>query len=370
MSSRTSSIARLDSLVCALGPGPWPVLDLYERGWTRGMLQRAVASGQLVRERRGLYRASDRAGSQLSLAVPSAYPSSGARARTPMPRMATAGLHEARLRALARVLPPSAVFSHSSAATELGLWTPGTSDPLVHVTIPGQADRQDSGLRIHGSALPATSVVRAHGVAITGIHRTAIDLARPGDLPHALVALDSAMRLLLAPGHPDLDRDLRRRAVPSQEIEAARSTFDPVLDGMSGWPGMRTARAAVAAADPASASPYESWSRGWILAVGMPAPELNRVVVGASGRAFVGDFVWADLALIGEADGVSKYGTTAREIRAAMRAEKERQADLEAAGWRFVRWVPGDSGATIVARLGRALYLGSPPSSGALRRGA
>ena len=94
------------------------------------------------------------------------------------------------------------------------------------------------------------------------------------------------------------------------------------------------------------------------------------VLRGASGREYVVDFLWRDRGLIGEADGMSKYGRTAEEIRRTMRAEKERQADLEAAGWRFARWVVGDSGATIVARVGRALYL--PPSSrdAALRRGA
>ena len=43
---------------------------------------------------------------------------------------------------------------------------------------------------------------------------------------------------------------------------------------------------------------------------------------------------------------------------AALPLIAELKADLEAAGWRLVRWVPGDAGATLVARVGRALYLG------------
>lgn len=370
MAPRSASIARIDNLLSALGPGPWPVVALAELGWTSGMLRRAVASGLLVRERRGLYARPDDA------ATPSMLPATVVRRLHAVagthaaPRRPRGDLHHARLRALTKQLPATAVFSHGSAARELGLWLPDPSDSTLHVTIPGQADRDDAGLRVHGSGLPRSSVVTVDGVAVTDVRRTAVDLARPSDLPHALIAVDSAMRLLLATSYPDLDRRLRRREVSSPDIEAARAAFDDVLEEMVGWPGVRTARAAVAAADPASASPYESWSRGWILAVGMPRPELNVVLLGASGREYVGDFVWRDRWLVGEADGVAKYGTTADEIRSTMRAEKDRQADLEAAGWRFVRWVPGDSGATIVARLGRALYLAPTASLRRERRGA
>lgn len=370
MPPRSASVARVDNLLVTLGPGPWPVIALAELGWTPGMLRRAVASGLLVRERRGLYARPEEAVTPSMLPATTAGRLHAVGEARSVPARSPDDLHRARMRALAEQLPGTAVFSHASAARELGLWLPDPADPTVHVTIPGQADRADAGLRVHGSGLPRTSVVEVDGVAVTDVRRTAIDLARPSDLPHALIAVDSAMRLLLSSAHPDLDRRLRRREVPHEEIEAARTLFDDVLEQMLGWPGVRTARAAVAAADPASASPYESWSRGWMLAVGMPTPELNLALVGASGREYAGDFVWRDRWLVGEADGVAKYGTTAAEIRATMRAEKDRQADLEAAGWRFVRWVPGDSGATIVARLGRALYLAPRTSSRRERRGA
>ena len=81
-------------------------------------------------------------------------------------------------------------------------------------------------------------------------------------------------------------------------------------------------------------------------------------------------FIWIEHGVIGEADGVAKYGTSSPEIRAALRAERDRQADLEQAGWRVVRWVTGDTGATVVARLGRALYLAPRRTSPALDRGA
>ena len=95
-----------------------------------------------------------------------------------------------------------------------------------------------------------------------------------------------------------------------------------------------------------------------MIAVGLPRPELNVPAFGASGRRYFGDFVWREHGAIGEADGVGKYGATGREIRAALSGERERQTDLEEAGWRVVRWVTGDPGAEIVARVSRTLYLG------------
>ncbi|MBI1378871.1 MAG: hypothetical protein GC157_15545 [Frankiales bacterium] len=349
MAAHRSTRARVDALHSSLGPGPWSRDELLATGWSPGRIARAVEHGLLVRERRGVYAAAPDSGRQLVLGD---------------------DLHAARLRATARRLAPSAAFSHTSAARLLGLWTPDVHDDRIHVTIPGQAEREDAGLRVHASALPASSVVVVDGVRVTDVARTAVDLARPGDLPHALVAVDGALRELLRPAYPDLDRELRGRRVPSAAIEQARARLAAVVEPMVGWPGVRTARAAVEAADPASASPFESWSRGWILAVRMPVPELNLPIVGASGAPYVGDFVWEERRVVGEADGVAKYGSTSAQIRAAMRAERARQADLEAAGWRVVRWVAGETGATIIARLGRALYLQPAVAARRLRRPA
>ncbi|HET7901363.1 MAG TPA: hypothetical protein VFL59_09260 [Candidatus Nanopelagicales bacterium] len=197
-------------------------------------------------------------------------------------------------------------------------------------------------------------------MAVTDAPRTAIDLARTVDLPRALAPVDSALRLLLAPRHPQLEHALRRRDVAPVDVEQARDELVTVLDGMVAWPGTRIARTAVQLGDPASASPYESWSRGWLLMCGLPTPELNVVLVGASGAPYVVDFLWREHRVVGEADGAGKYGSTAADIHRAVRAEKQRQADLEAAGWRFVRWTRGDSGRALAARVQHALVPAAP----------
>ena len=263
----------------------------------------------------------------------------------------------ARMRAVATSLDRAASFSHDSAAHAHGQWNPHPPSPLLHATIPGQSDRQDAGLRVHGTPLPEEFVTVVDGARVTTVARTAADLARGGDLPAALLAMDGALRLLLGRRIHDLDRRLRSGTVAAPEVEAARALLTAAAEPMRSWAGARTLFAGIAHADPASASPFESWSRGWMLTVGLPTPELNVPVLGGSGRRCFGDFVWREHGLIGEADGVAKYGATAGEIRAALREERERQADLEAAGWRVVRWVTGDRGAQVVARVSRALYL-------------
>ena len=338
MGAHRSSSARTSALVEDLGPGPWARAQILATGWSVGQLERAVLRGDLTRLRRGLYDLPPSEGVARQLAIPF-------------------DTRLARMRALARGLDARAAFSHDSAAHALGLWTPRQPGPVVHVTIPGSPDRLDAGLRVHSTALTDEFVTVVEGIRVTTVARTAADLARAGDLPAALVAMDGALRRLLSREIPDLDRRLRAGTVPRTDVARARSDLVHAAAPMRGWPGARTLAAAVAHADPASASPFESWSRGWMMAVGLPRPELNVAVTGASGRRWFGDFVWRERGLIGEADGVGKYGTTALEIRGALRAERERQADLEASGWRLVRWVTGDPGAQVVARLSRALYL-------------
>jgi hypothetical protein len=54
---------------------------------------------------------------------------------------------------------------------------------------------------------------------------------------------------------------------------------------------------------------------------------------------------------------MAKYSAGTASVRRFLNAQAERQDDLESAGWTVVRWATGTPGRTIVARLGRALYL-------------
>ena len=93
-----------------------------------------------------------------------------------------------------------------------------------------------------------------------------------------------------------------------------------------------TVRRAVELADPAAESVLESLSRLAMIERGLPMPRCGVPVVGDDGVVYWVDFLWDDLGLIGEADGVGKYAG-----RDALLAEKHRQEAL-AGRYSFVRW--------------------------------
>jgi hypothetical protein len=196
------------------------------------------------------------------------------------------------MRAAVRSLSSSAVLSDDSAAYLHGLWTPTPPTSVVHVTVPGQADRNDAGVRVHASRLPESCVTEVRGLRVTTVARTAVDLARGEDLPRALVAVDGAFRRLVRERVPGADAQLRERAVPLRVLEAVREQLYDAFTVVWSWPGSRVVRSAIELAEPASESPLESWSRGWIVRAGLPWPEVNGAVFGHSGHRYFGDFVW------------------------------------------------------------------------------
>jgi len=233
---------------------------------------------------------------------------------------------------------------------------PEPPDPRIHLTVPGQADELRGTVRIHGCRLPVEQTEDVDGLRITTPARSAIDVARGCDLPDALMVLDSvARRQLMA-----TTESLREQRQPQIRDAATRSARDLLAGAYAdefGWPGTAVVRDAFGLVDAASESPLESRSRGHMILAGLPPAQLGAEVVGASGRHYWVDFLWAERGLIGEADGIGKYGTSEAEVRAALRAERERQADLESAGYRFVRWTSSEPPRTWLHRLGLALGL-------------
>jgi hypothetical protein len=318
------------ALVTTLGPGPWPVQEVLSCGWTPAQVRQAVAAGRLVRPHRGV------------LDVP----------RREVSREAALS---SRIRAALLRAGSGAAASHSSAGVLRQLWLPSGADGLVHLTRPGEPDRLDHGVRIHGSGLPENHVSVLDGIRTTTIERTAIDCARGRRLPDALMFVDSAARLLaVSAGYSE--RTVRESLpVRGEANDMARSRLSVILAFEYAWPGTATARDAVRHLDVASESPLESWSRGVMIESGLPQPELALAVWGASGSRYFADFAWPGLRLLGEADGTAKYGRSSDEVARAVRLERHRQRDLEDAGWIVVRWESTESPAVIIARLRAAL---------------
>ena len=202
-----------------------------------------------------------------------------------------------------------------------------------------QADDAARYGRLAGGAIirPVASLpedlTEIEGIPVTSLLHTAIDVVRLGlrptervrpqalPLPEALVVLDAATKIAGA----------RSPADGALLLSAMRPRF---------WhcSGIRSVDQAMEFIDPLAESPLESWSRGHMIVHGVPAPLTQQTITGADGRHYRVDFCWPDLKVIGEADGLAKYGDTPFEVHEAKRLELSRQRALEAAGWIIVRW--------------------------------
>jgi hypothetical protein len=327
----------VESLIRTIGPGPWPTTALLDAGWTHRRVRRAIEAGRLQRLARGV------------LWVGSGSAADGSQALT------------ARVTAALLRAPRGAVVSHTTACQATALWLPRAvrmDQEPIHLTCPGTHGRSRAGLLVHGSPLTCDEVVHVGRVPLTSPARTAVDVARGRSLSDALICLDSAARRLSARTTWSGEfRDLARRGAATAQ---AREELAEVLSRQRGWPGVAVVREALALLDVGSESPLESWSRGEIVRAGLPQPAIGRAVQGASGRWYVVDFLWGEAGVIGEADGFGKYGTDPIEVADRLAAERERQRDLEAAGYVVLRWDWREPSAAWTARIAGALGLALP----------
>jgi very-short-patch-repair endonuclease len=248
-----------------------------------------------------------------------------------------AGEHAVRIAAALAVCGPEAAGSHHHAAIVHGLDLLGRPPTAVAVTRPPGVTASRTGrpgVHIHAAALPAGQVTVRHGVQITSVARTVVDLARMSPFRAGVVVADSALRTQQTSG-PEL-----------------RS----VLADCSRWPGLQRAKRVVAFGDARAESVLESISRVVFREQQLPDPDLQ-VWVGDDGIV-IGrvDFLWRRYRTIGEADGAVKYADPVRAM-----AQLRRDAELRAAGfevvhftWEEITLVPAQVAATIRAAFRRA----------------
>jgi very-short-patch-repair endonuclease len=222
-----------------------------------------------------------------------------------------------RLAAVLLTAPAGAVLSHLTAAALWGLQIPTgqAANARVDLIVPktsraeSRADR-----RIHRMPLDADEITRRGAFTVTTPTRTWRDLAavlQPGAL---LAVTDQLIARLCVPA--DLQRQMERRPYGR---------------------GIARARSVLPFADPRSESPMESVLRWLIHAAGLPAPELQFVVLSAGG-AFVGraDMAWPDRKVIVEFDG------DVHRQRDVFVRDLRRQNELVAAGWTILRFSSAD----------------------------
>ncbi len=218
------------------------------------------------------------------------------------------------------------VLSHLTAARLLDLrtWVDGgragaPPENAVWLTRPPRSARREkrADVVLRTAALRPADKQRHNRVVITTPARTAVDLARELPLREALVTMDHVLA-----------------------VYADRAELSDVLDRQAGWPGARTARAALSLADPRSDSVLESVARAEFAVAGLPAPVLQASFWTGNGwtRERV-DFWWPQFKTFAEADGMAKYeAATPEERRRRMRRAFAREQYLADLGLEFVRF--------------------------------
>ena len=228
---------------------------------------------------------------------------------------------EARHRArahLAAAVDASLEFSHLTAASLWRLPVIGDWPHRPHVAghPHGGARRSDSLARHSLGSDP--HAVTIEGLRVTSLAVTAAQVAASEPFATGVVIADAALH-----GHRGLDLLPAALAVPKFHGQSRALAVARFANGRADRPG-------------------ESISRVSMLAAGLPIPELQVVIYGASGKRYVVDFYWLHLRLMGEFDGEIKYDDPeflrGRTPAQALADEKRREDDLRATHRGMSRW--------------------------------
>jgi very-short-patch-repair endonuclease len=232
---------------------------------------------------------------------------------------------------------PRAVLSHRSAA-QLWQLLP-MSSIAVEITRPTRF-RSRHGIGGHCSPLPPDEVTIVHGIPVTAVPRTALDLAATSSKRQVEKALNEievhglADRLSI----PDLlERYPRRQGTAMLRAVLAD---DERLSGIT-------------------RNELEGRFAALLEATDLPRPRLNAHVA-VRGRFFEADCLWAEQKVIVELDGGAVHRT-----RRAFEKDRERDRLLLTEGWRVIRitWRQlREDARAVIADLGSVLRCGRPPT--------
>jgi predicted transcriptional regulator of viral defense system len=221
-----------------------------------------------------------------------------------------------RIAAAVAIVGPEAVGSHADAAAVHGLDLLTRPKPRsISVCRPVDAPRTRWSRRpyinVHTSDLPADQRTMRHGVPVTSVPRTVIDLARTTSLREGIVVADSALHAK----------------------QTTKAELYNVISRCARWPGISQARRAVDFSDALAESPFESIARLVFDERGLPRPELQAWVGDDNLIAGRVDFYWRAHSTIAEADGAIKYGDPGRAQQ-----QLQRDDDLRRAGFQVVHF--------------------------------
>ena len=306
------------------GVNPFTFAEVRSQGISETRLRAAVRAGQVIRLRHGVYAIKALHDTPEPAPSPSIDP---AHLKAEIEDLRTRGHHPivAGLTAAALWRIPTASEFGAPAPAPATLIVPRS--PHLHRGRRGQ-------VLLRMSTVPEEHVTRLDGMAITTPLRTGVDVARlVAQSPRtALIPLVGAARAhireILESGASEhditiagRDRELQQRIQRDIDHIVARSPRR----------GIRHVRLVRSLVDPRLETPLEAISWEQISTWRLPAMTPQADVRGASGRLYRADFLIDRV--IGESDGAVKY----LDGQAIM-AERQRQADLERAGFVVVRW--------------------------------
>ena len=199
----------------------------------------------------------------------------------PQPEVQRGRLRSEHLRQLAAVAGGDSVGSLRSGALAWDL--PVIAIPPRPEIIRPPGSHEVVNTRTLRRRLPGPHVRTLHGVPVTSMARTVIELALDLPVPDAAITVDAVLR----------------RGV-------SRTELHQVLAGLGAVRGSRRARTTIDWADPHAESPLESRGRGELMLRGVPRPMCN-VSFRLDRTEFRADMWWPGIPLVGEADGAEKY---------------------------------------------------------------
>jgi hypothetical protein len=183
-----------------------------------------------------------------------------------------------------------------------------TERGLIEVTSP-RSGRGRAGIQRHQAELPSDEVTVHHGIPVTTVPRTLLDLAS------VLTANQLA------------------RAVNEAEVQRL---WDPLslgalLKRYPRRPGVPALRALLGQSAAVTRGELEKRFREFLVKAGLPLPETNAHIQ-VAGIWYEVDCLWREQRLIVELDGREVHGT-----RAAFETDRARDRILQAAGFRVIR---------------------------------
>lgn len=318
---------------------------LLRGGETKRGLASRMASGELIRLRRGWYVQAD----SWHAAFPEVQ-------------------HLAAIRAASLAEQHGRTYSHRSAATlhDLPVWSawmrgrcalPDAARMVVHALARGaDSGSRKQTLALHRSAADRAETTTVAGYVCTSVDRTLADIAATEPFTVALACAD----ILLA------RESCKGRSVDAERVQIWRERVRLLAMARSGRPGVTALRVLAEVASPQSESPLESVSRLRCLQLGLE-PEQQVPVRSERGGLLHLDFLFRGIGFFGECDGAVKYtderyrrGNTADEV---FEAERRRHNWISGStGLRGIRW--GATHAATVDGFARRLREFSVPFSG------